>query len=77
MATIWADERAMRQIFLNLITNAIKFTPRGGKITISARTEADGSQVICVSDTGPGIPKEEIPKVLSAFGQWFLGTNLS
>ncbi|MGI9477613.1 MAG: sensor histidine kinase [Hyphomicrobiaceae bacterium] len=69
MATIWADERAMRQIFLNLITNAIKFTPRGGKITISARTEADGSQVICVSDTGPGIPKEEIPKVLSAFGQ--------
>ncbi len=69
MATIWADERAIRQICLNLITNAIKFTPRGGEVTISARTEADGSQVICVSDNGPGIPKEEIPKVLSAFGQ--------
>ncbi|MFY0612884.1 MAG: sensor histidine kinase [Hyphomicrobiaceae bacterium] len=69
MATIWADERAIRQIFLNLITNAIKFTPRGGEITISARTEADGSQVICIADNGPGIPKEEIPKVLSAFGQ--------
>ena len=69
MATIWADERAIRQICLNLITNAIKFTPRGGEVTILARTEADGSQVICVSDTGPGIPKEEIPKVLSAFGQ--------
>lgn len=69
MATIWADERAIRQICLNLITNAIKFTPRGGMVTISARTEADGSQVICVADNGPGIPKEEIPKVLSSFGQ--------
>ena len=69
MATIWADERAIRQICLNLITNAIKFTPRGGVVTISARTEADGSQVLCVSDNGPGIPKDEIPKVLSAFGQ--------
>ena len=69
LATIWADERAIRQICLNLITNAIKFTPRGGVVTISARTESDGSQVLCVSDNGPGIPKEEIPKVLSAFGQ--------
>lgn len=69
MAAIWADERAIRQICLNLITNAIKFTPRGGHVTIMARTEADGSQVISVADTGPGIPKEEIPKVMSAFGQ--------
>ncbi|SRR6056297_2002427 len=69
LATIWADERAIRQICLNLITNAIKFTPRGGIVTVSARTEADGSQVICIRDTGPGIPKSEIPKVMSAFGQ--------
>lgn len=69
MSTIWADERAIRQICLNLITNAIKFTPRGGVVTISARTEDDRSQVISVIDNGPGIPKEEIPKVLSAFGQ--------
>ncbi len=69
MATIWADERAIRQICLNLLTNAIKFTPRGGMITIKATTEADGSQVVRVIDTGPGIPKEELPKALSAFGQ--------
>jgi len=69
LATIWADERAIRQICLNLITNAIKFTPRGGQVTLSARTESDGSQTICITDNGPGIPKEEIPKVLSAFGQ--------
>ncbi len=69
LKTIWADERAIRQICLNLLTNAIKFTPRGGRVTLSARTEADGGQTIIVSDNGPGIPKEEIPKVLSAFGQ--------
>ncbi len=69
LKTIWADERAIRQICLNLITNAIKFTPRGGSVTMTARAEPDGGQTIIVTDTGPGIPKEEIPKVLSAFGQ--------
>jgi two-component system cell cycle sensor histidine kinase PleC len=69
LKTIWADERAIRQICLNLLTNAIKFTPRGGSVTMTARSEPDGGQTIIVTDTGPGIPKEEIPKVLSAFGQ--------
>jgi two-component system cell cycle sensor histidine kinase PleC len=66
---IWADERAMRQVCLNLISNALKFTPRGGRITIFVRAEADGSQALIVRDTGPGIPKEEIPRVMEAFGQ--------
>jgi len=69
LEAIWADERAIRQICLNLLTNAIKFTPRGGRITITARHEADGGQTIIVADNGPGIPEAEIPKVLSAFGQ--------
>jgi two-component system cell cycle sensor histidine kinase PleC len=69
LKTIWADERAIRQICLNLLTNAIKFTPRGGSVTMTARSEPDGGQTIIITDTGPGIPKEEIPKVLSAFGQ--------
>jgi two-component system, cell cycle sensor histidine kinase PleC len=75
MAPIWADERAIRQICLNLITNAIKFTPRGGVVTISARTDANRGQVICISDNGPGIPAEELPKVLSAFGQGSLAQS--
>jgi two-component system cell cycle sensor histidine kinase PleC len=75
MAPIWADERAVRQICLNLLTNAIKFTPRGGIVTMSARTEAGGGQVICISDNGPGIPAEELPKVLSAFGQGSLAQH--
>lgn len=66
---IWADERAIRQICLNLLSNAIKFTPRGGKVTLTVRSTEDGGQMVRVSDTGPGIPKEELPKVMQAFGQ--------
>jgi two-component system cell cycle sensor histidine kinase PleC len=66
---VWADERAVRQICLNLLSNALKFTPRGGQITLSVRATAEGGQLISVRDTGPGIPREEIPKVLEAFGQ--------
>jgi len=66
---IWADERAIRQICLNLMSNALKFTPRGGRITLSLSATADGGQMLSVKDTGPGIPKEEIPRVMQAFGQ--------
>lgn len=66
---IWVDERAMRQVCLNLLSNALKFTPKGGRITVRVATTDDGGQVMSVKDTGPGIPKDEIPKVLQAFGQ--------
>ncbi|MFA5898233.1 MAG: HAMP domain-containing sensor histidine kinase [Hyphomicrobium sp.] len=66
---VWADQRAMRQICLNLMSNALKFTPKGGRITLSVGQLPDGSQFLSVRDNGPGIPEEEIPKVLQAFGQ--------
>ena len=66
---IWADPRALRQICLNLLSNALKFTPKGGRITITVAQTADGGQLLAVRDTGPGIPKDEIPRVLQAFGQ--------
>jgi len=66
---LWADERAIRQICLNLITNALKFTPRGGSITLTVGSTGDAGQMLVVKDTGPGIPKDEIPKVMQAFGQ--------
>jgi two-component system cell cycle sensor histidine kinase PleC len=66
---IWADERAIRQICLNLLSNALKFTPRGGRITLTVAAAPDGGQMLTVKDTGPGIPKEEIPRVMQAFGQ--------
>ena len=66
---LWADERAVRQICLNLVSNALKFTPRGGTITMTVARMPNGGQTIRIKDTGPGIPKEEIPKVMQAFGQ--------
>jgi two-component system cell cycle sensor histidine kinase PleC len=47
----------------------LKFTPKGGRITLRVGAAEDGGQFLCVRDTGPGIPEEEIPKVLQAFGQ--------
>jgi two-component system cell cycle sensor histidine kinase PleC len=69
LAQVWADPRAIRQVCLNLLSNALKFTPKGGRITTIIQATPDGGQLLCVRDTGPGIPKEEIPKVLQAFGQ--------
>jgi len=66
---IWGDERAIRQIMLNLLTNAIKFTPQSGKVEISIARSGDGGQLLSVKDNGPGIPQEEISTVLSSFGQ--------
>jgi two-component system, cell cycle sensor histidine kinase PleC len=69
MPRLWADERAIRQTCLNLLSNAIKFTPQGGEIWLKVGWTAAGGQYISVKDTGPGIPEEEIPIVLSSFGQ--------
>jgi len=66
---VWVDPRAVRQVCLNLMSNALKFTPRGGRITCTVANTEDGGMLFSVRDTGPGIPKEEIPKVLQAFGQ--------
>jgi two-component system cell cycle sensor histidine kinase PleC len=69
LAQVWADQRAIRQICLNLLSNALKFTPKGGRITITVGATVDGGQYLSILDTGPGIPAEEIPKVLQVFGQ--------
>ena len=57
-----ADKRALHQILLNLLSNAIRFTDRGGKVTIGARAEA-GSIVFVVEDTGVGISDEDLARV--------------
>jgi len=69
MPAVWADEKAMRQVTLNLLSNAVKFTPAGGEITVKCGWTAGGGQYISIKDNGPGIPEDEIPVVLSAFGQ--------
>ncbi len=66
---LWVDDRAVRQIALNLLSNAIKFTQSGGEISISVAATEAGGQYLSVRDNGPGIPPEEIPIVMSSFGQ--------
>ncbi len=66
---LWADERAIRQIALNLLSNAVKFTPNGGTITVTAGRTSNNGQYLSIKDNGPGIPQEELPRVLSSFGQ--------
>jgi two-component system cell cycle sensor histidine kinase PleC len=69
MPRIWGDERAVRQIVLNLLSNSIKFTPQGGEIWLKAGWTASGGQYLSVKDTGSGIAEDEIPIVLASFGQ--------
>jgi two-component system cell cycle sensor histidine kinase PleC len=65
----FVDRQALRQILLNLISNAVKFTPPGGRIEVGAEPLQDGAFGIWVSDTGIGIAPEHIPTVLAPFGQ--------
>ncbi|MBB5573617.1 MULTISPECIES: sensor histidine kinase [Rhizobium] len=69
LPSVWADEKSMRQVILNLLSNAVKFTPQGGEISVKVGWTAGGGQYVAIRDNGPGIPEEEIPVVLSAFGQ--------
>lgn len=63
-----ADRRSVKQMLINLIGNAIKYTPEGGKVTVSVAIE-DGACRFSVADTGIGISQEDLAKVLSPFGQ--------
>jgi PAS domain S-box-containing protein len=64
-----ADERKLKQVLLNLLTNAVKFTPPGGTIEIAAEFADDGDFVMRVSDTGIGIAAENLATALAPFGQ--------
>jgi two-component system sensor histidine kinase BaeS len=65
-APILADPRWLHQVVTNLLTNAVKFTPAGGTVTIDCGT-ADGQAVLHVADTGPGIPAADLPRIFDRF----------
>jgi len=69
MPPILADERIIKQILINLLSNAVKFTPAGGSVTLEVGIETNGELVILVRDTGIGIAEDDLPAVLSPFGQ--------
>ncbi|MGF1592700.1 MAG: sensor histidine kinase [Kiloniellaceae bacterium] len=66
---ILADERALRQILINLLSNAVRHTPAGGEVVLGARPASEGRLEIFVADTGVGIPAADIERVLQPFEQ--------
>ena len=61
------DSRKMRQVLINLLGNAVKFTPDGGRISLVVRLMPDRSLTFTVTDNGPGMRPEEIPEALKPF----------
>ena len=64
-----AVERMVRQIVINLVGNAIKFTPEGGSVFLSGALAPDGGYALCIRDTGVGMSESEIAVALTPFGQ--------
>jgi signal transduction histidine kinase len=68
LSRLWCDERKLKRMLLNLITNAVKATPSGGRIAVRV-TDEDAGIVVSVKDTGVGIPAEDLERVLEPFVQ--------
>ncbi|MCK6454018.1 MAG: CHASE2 domain-containing protein [Alphaproteobacteria bacterium] len=64
-----ADDRLLKQVLVNLLSNAAKFTPEDGTVTVGARLRDNGGLSLSVADTGIGIPAAEIPKLGRPFYQ--------
>ena len=64
---VWADRDKINQVLMNLIGNAIKFTPAQGRVTVSASRNGHESVQVSVSDTGPGVPPDEKEKIFTKF----------
>lgn len=68
-ATAWADRDKVTQVFMNLIGNALKFTPSQGKVTVAIGRNGDHWIKVSVADSGPGIPFNEAQKIFDKFYQ--------
>jgi signal transduction histidine kinase len=70
-----ADEQLIKQILINLVSNAVKFTPAGGRVTVRAERGEDGGIALIVADTGIGIPPDDLPNLCNPFWQIDRGLN--
>ena len=66
VGVVWADETKLKQVVVNLLTNAVKFTPSGGSVEVLARADGD-EVVVTVRDTGVGIAREDQARIFEAF----------
>ncbi|MBC7325758.1 MAG: hypothetical protein H5T99_10675 [Moorella sp. (in: Bacteria)] len=66
LPSVAGDADRLEQVLNNLVDNAVRYTPAGGKISIAAEPAPGGAQVT-VSDTGPGVPEEELPLIWERF----------
>jgi two-component system cell cycle sensor histidine kinase PleC len=64
---VLADNRAVRQIWLNMLSNAVKFAPKSSKIWVSVRQKTNGPVILSVADNGPGLPPDELDIMRTAF----------
>jgi two-component system cell cycle sensor histidine kinase PleC len=81
LPTIEGDAGKLRKVFASLIGNAVRFTPRGGAVSVAGRRRRDGGVAVHVRDTGHGMTEEEIAAALAPFAQsgharWREGTGL-
>jgi signal transduction histidine kinase len=72
---VTADERRLRQVVFNLVSNAVKFTPANGRVNISAQID-NGNVEVAVADTGSGIAAEDIEKIFEEFEQTSSGKQV-
>ncbi|WP_417519280.1 ATP-binding protein [Minwuia sp.] len=68
-AIVMADEKSLRQVLINLMNNAVKFTPAGGRVSITSAAQPGGRVVIRISDTGIGIREKDLELILEPFYQ--------
>ncbi len=64
---VLTDEGALRRVLCSLIENAVKYTPDGGRITVSARADGEGEVALAVTDNGCGVAQEDLPHVFEKF----------
>ena len=69
LPVLFADERMVKQMLMNLLTNAVKFSPEGGDVVVRARVEGAGGLTISVADNGIGIAADKMETVLAPFSQ--------
>ena len=70
-----ADLRSIKQIALNILANAIRYTPSGGQVVVSTAYESSGSVTLRIRDTGVGMSKAELDQAMKPFGQVASGTR--